>query len=326
MSIAYYKDLKFQSPDTYAVKHRSQEIRMESRSGGVFTALSDIILENHGVIYGCALTEDFNSIHVRAENADARDAMRGSKYTQSDMTDMFIRVKEDLENGREVLFSGTSCQVAGLSAFLGKDYEKLFLLDIVCHGVPSPAVWQRYLRWQEQCVNSRVIGVDFRNKHTYGWAAHYESLFMLNGRQINSQIFKTLFYGHWILRPACYSCPYKDTIHPGNITIGDYWGIDEITPSFNDDKGVSLVMINDEKGRILFQKACKDLEVINTKIEESIQPPLKAPFPEPKDRTRFWVDYQKRSFEYITKKYAGAGKMNKMKRFVKAVLRRARSR
>ena len=316
-SVNYYKRKKRSVPYTYAVKHLNMDIRMESRSGGVFTALSDFILGKGGVIYGCALTEDFSAAHIRAEDADTRDLMRGSKYIQSDMGDIFIRIKDDLQNGREVLFSGTSCQVAGLSAFLGKDYENLFLVDIVCYGVPSPAVWHRYLRWQEKKSKSLVIGAEFRNKYSFGWKSHLESLYMINGKQVNSQIFKSLFYGHWILRPACFHCPYKDVIHPGNITIADYWGIDRIEPSFNDDKGVSLVMINDEKGLDFFDTVHHDLEIIETDVEKSLQPSLIAPFPEPDDREMFWNDYRKKSFETIAKKYAGYGDFNRYKSYIK---------
>lgn len=322
MPLDFYKSKKYKSPDTYAVKHCDLSVRMESRSGGIFTALSDVVLEQGGVIYGCVLTDSFNAVHIRAETPEQRDAMRGSKYIQSEMTDMFKQVKKDLEGGRQVLFSGTSCQVSGLSAFLGKDYDNLLLVDIVCHGVPSPKVWQKYLSWQEKLADSKVIGVDFRNKHYFGWAAHHESLFMLNGKQVNSEVFKNLFYGHYILRPSCYKCPYKDVIHPGNITIADYWGIQKIAPSFDDNKGVSLVMINDNKGREWFQKVNKYLEIIETRIEDSLQPPLQRPFERPKNRTQFWNMMETKSFEAVAKKYGGYGEWNWIKRHIKASIRK----
>lgn len=127
-------------PKVYAVKHKDEEIRASSRSGGMFSALSDYVLEMDGAIYGCVLTKDFQAVHVRADRKETRDKMRGSKYIQSRLGETYKEVKIDLEEGREVLFSGTSCQVAGLKAFLGKKYETLFCVDIVCHGVPSPYV------------------------------------------------------------------------------------------------------------------------------------------------------------------------------------------
>lgn len=322
MEIKFYKEEKFHSPIVYAVKHTDITVRMESRSGGIFTALSDQVLNLGGIVYGCALTEEYNAVHMRAENAEERNLMRGSKYIQSNMSDMFCHVKEDLQTGRTVLFSGTSCQVAGLSAFLGRDYNNLLMIDIVCHGVPSPLVWHRYLEWQEERVQSKAVGVEFRNKYNYGWAAHYESIYMLNGKQINSDIFKKLFYSHYILRPACYKCPYKDIIHPGNITIGDYWGIDTAAPGFNDNRGVSLVLINDTKGKMWFEKTRGNLHVVETRIEDSIQPTLQAPFDEPINRKKFWEDFSSKPFVIIAKKYAGYGEWNWFMRHIKAIVKK----
>lgn len=315
---------KFEKPISFAIKHRDIKVRMASRSGGIFTALSDEVLRSNGVVYGCALTEDFTAIHCRAEDTKTRDQMRGSKYIQSEMRDVFREVHNDLESGRVVLFSGTSCQVAGLQSILGRDYRNLLTVDIVCHGVPSPMVWKDYLKWQEEKNHSKIICVDFRNKKDYGWKAHVESLFFENGRQISSKVFATLFYGHSILRPCCYKCPYKDIIHPGNITIADYWGIDKAVPGFDDDKGVSLVLINDDKGKTAFEAASKDLNSVETRIENSMQPPLIAPYHEPVNRTEVWSNYKKLSFEREVRKYGGYGfraeVKHKMKRIVKKIL------
>ena len=317
-----YKKGKFDKPITYAVKHKNFDIRMASRSGGIFTALSDELLKHAGVVYGCVLTDDFTAVHVRAEISENRDKMRGSKYIQSEMRDIFKSVKQDLVTGKQVLFSGTSCQVAGLRGFLGRDYENLFCVDIVCHGVPSPMVWKEYLKWPEERHGCKIKAVDFRNKRDFGWKDHVETLFLENGKQINSKVFTTLFYGHSILRPCCYQCPYKDVIHPGNITIADYWGIDEAAPGFNDDKGVSLVLINDEKGKNEFDKTQGVLEIVETRMEDSMQPPLRAPYNKPKNRQDVWNDYYTMSFEGEAKKYGGYGFVAKVKRKIRWILKR----
>ena len=129
--------MNWSQPKVYAVKHKDEEIRAASRSGGIFTALSDLVLDDGGTVYGCVLTDDFHAVHVRTDSRDGRNQMRGSKYIQSKMGDTYKKVQEDLNAKREVLFSGTSCQVAGLKYFLGKDYDNLICIDIVCHGVPS---------------------------------------------------------------------------------------------------------------------------------------------------------------------------------------------
>ena len=121
------------------------------------------------MVYGCVLTDDFDAVHIRADNAEERNRMRGSKYIQSKLGDIFRNVKADLDVRRNVLFSGTSCQVAGLKKYLGKEYDNLFCVDIVCHGVPSKKIWEAYLRWQEQKMHSKVASVDFRNKKDFGW-------------------------------------------------------------------------------------------------------------------------------------------------------------
>lgn len=173
--------------------------------------------------------------------------------------DTFKNVKADLDAQRSVLFSGTSCQVAGLKKYLGKEYDNLFSVDIVCYGVPSKKVWDAYLCWQEQKNHSKVASVDFRNKKDFGWHDHVETLCFENGKFTSSRVFKELFYGHTLLRPSCYECPYKSVMHPGDITIADYWGIEKAAPEFDDNKGVSLVLVNNEAGE-------RTLECVKAKL------------------------------------------------------------
>lgn len=285
----------------YAAKHKDENTRANSRSGGIFTALSDQFLSG-GVVYGCVLDENWNAIHIRTTSVNKRNMMRGSKYIQSAMGDCFRQVKTDLEDGKDVLFSGTSCQIAGLRCFLQKEYSNLLCVDIVCHGVPSKRVWHKYLDWQSK--GDKVIGVDFRNKTKYGWADHVETI-KTEKREIDSRVFKNLFYGHNVLRPSCYECPYKSIHHPGDITIADYWGIEKVAPELNDNKGVSLVLVNSQKGEEYFEKTKSEVEWKKTRIEDSMQPPLKAPFPRPITRDQFWKDFEEKDFSYIIKKYGG---------------------
>ena len=250
--------------------------------------------------------------------------MRGSKYIQSEMRGVFPAVKDDLEAKRKVLFSGTSCQVAGLIGYLGKNYENLFCVDIVCHGVPSPLVWKDYLRWQEKKNGSKVVGVDFRNKKDFGWKAHVETLFLENGKQVDSRVFTTMFYGHSILRPCCYQCPYKDVIHPGDITIADYWGIEKAAPAFEDAKGVSLVLVNNAHGRQLFDDTSDRFDYVQTRIEDSMQKPLIGPYDPPKSREQFWKDSRNKGFSIIAKKYGGYGLFAAIKRKARRFLKRVK--
>ena len=314
--------MNWDQPIVYAVQHKDEGIRASSRSGGIFTALSDFVLENHGVVYGCVLTQDFRAVHVRAENETVRNRMRGSKYIQSSMGDTFESVKRDLESGRRILFSGTSCQVAGLKGYLGKDYENLFCVDIVCHGVPNSKVWKKYLAWQEKKADAKVKSVNFRNKADFGWRDHIETLWFENGQKVNSKVFTALFYGHATLRPSCYECPFKSVMHPGDITIADYSGIEKAAPEFDDNKGVSLVLVNNDKGARIFETVKEQIKWKQTRLEDSLQPPLKAPFPEPKNRKTFWTDFENKDFDYIAKKYGGIGTINKVKRLLRKIKRK----
>lgn len=308
-------------PKTYAVKHKDLAARMASRSGGVFTAVSDLVLQDKGVVYGCILNEEFDAVHARAQTKEQRNKMRGSKYVQSMIGNTFLSVKKDLDQGRQVLFSGTSCQIAGLRAFLNNENQNLFCVDIVCHGVPSPKVWKKYLKWQEQRNHAVCSNVDFRNKQDYGWKAHIETLFFTdesgNEKKISSEVFKKLFYGHNILRPCCYKCPYKSIIHPGDITIADYWGIDKAAPGFNDDKGVSLILINNKQGFEMFQRIKDSVIYKGTEIKDSLQQPLIKPYDCPKEREKFWSDFFNKPFSKIARKYGAFGFRSRIRKIIK---------
>ena len=318
--------METRSIQVYAVKHRNMDTRMASRSGGIFTALSDWVLRDEGVIYGCILGKNFEALHTRAVTAAERNKMRGSKYIPSSMGDVFKQVKEDLIVGRKVLFSGTSCQVAGLLAYLEKNYNNLLCVDIVCHGVPSPTVWKSYLKWQEYKNKAKCEHVNFRNKVDFGWNAHVETLKMktVDGaiKAVNSKIFKTIYYSHNILRPSCYYCPYKSTEHPSDITIADYWGIEKAAPGFSDNRGVSLVLVNNKRGVTAFQNVKKDVEWRECKLEDSIRPSLEKPFEVPSTREQFWKDFQNNDFSMIANKYGGVGFVPLIKKKLNNLLRK----
>lgn len=163
-------------PTAYGARHRDMREVETSRSGAAFIAISDYILERGGVVYGAGYGEHFRVIHKRAVSKEERNEFKGSKYVQSDLRGIFRRVKQDLQSGRQVLFSGTPCQTAGLNSFIGKKLrENLILVDIVCHGVPGPQVWEEYLKFLEKKEGAVLVKVNFRDKNLFGWAAHKET-------------------------------------------------------------------------------------------------------------------------------------------------------
>ena len=291
---------------------------MASRSGGVFTALSDVVITENGVVYGCAVNAKNQAEHRRAVSKEGRDSLRGSKYVQSSMRNCFKGVSDDLNSGVPVLFSGTACQVSGLKGYLGDKAEKLLTIDIVCHGVPSPAVWSAFLKWMEDKYHGEVSSVNFRDKR-YGWMAHFESI-IINGHKRVADYYRAIFYKHYSLRPSCFQCPYANIDRIADITIADAWGIDRKHSYFNDDKGVSLVILNTGKGVSCFEKAKDDLEVVEVKSDDYMQPNLREPSKAPSNRVKFWDDFVEHGFGFVSWKYGDNTLKGNVKSIIKQIL------
>lgn len=295
---------KSQIQKSFAVKHKDADTRRASRSGGAFIAISDYILEKGGSVYGAAFDDDFSVKHIRAVTKEQRNRMQGSKYVQSVVGDSFARVKEDLQNGMYVLFSGTACQVAGLKRCLEKcDTSKLFTCDLICHGVPSPKIWREYLAYREKQYKGKVTNADFRDK-SIGWSAHRESVW-IDGKKHMSNGYTSLFYENEVERPCCYNCKYTSTDRPADFTLADFWGIDRVVKNFNDNKGVSLLLVNRDKAVELFDKIKEDIDFEQTDIQASIRsnPNIAHPTARPASREKFWEYYRKHGFEKTYRKY-----------------------
>lgn len=298
----------FDIPYVYAVKHRDEKVRLSSTSGGAFTALSDYILSQNGIIYGVKFDEQFNIIHSKAVTKEERDNFKGSKYVQSDLKDSFIEIKSLLKEGKYILFTGTPCQVSGLKSYLKNiNMEKLFLCDIVCHGTPSPLMWKEHIKYTELKKKSKIINYYCRSK-IKGWHGHNELNVFKNGlkdyKSSLSQKHKILFYSHNILRPSCHICKYTNLHRPSDITIADFWGIEKCMSDFDDNKGVSLILINTIKGKDLFNKIKNELDYMQSDIKSCLQPQLQYPNKASPMRDMFWEDYKKFGYIYIIKKYA----------------------
>lgn len=325
----YDKSLNLKEPEIYAARHKDIHEIETSRSGAAFIAISDYILENGGIVYGVGYKDHFRVAHKRATTKEERNEFKGSKYVQSDLDGIFRQVKEDLKQGNTVLFSGTPCQTAGLNSYIGKKFrENLVLVDIVCHGVPSPYIWRDYLAYIEEKYKNEVVKVDFRDKSRIGWSGHIESFIFNNGRKVESRIYTDLFYKHIMLRPSCSKCHFTNYIRPSDFTIADYWGWEKISKDFNiDNKGCSLLFINTIKGQILLNKISNNLFLLKSDKEKSVQPNLESPSVLDKRNTDFKIDFQRRGFKYVTKKYGNIGwrylinnNINKAKRKIKQII------
>ena len=277
----------------YAVKNKDEETRMNSSSGGVFSLLAEYTESQGGVIYGAAFDENMRVFHTRAETREEWQAFRTSKYVQSDLGDCFAQVKRDLSEGRNVLFTGTPCQVEGLNRFLNNtSTEDLLTCDVVCHGSPSPLIWHEWLRLIEES-KGKVISVNFREKEKTGW--HKSSLtvegenkkILLSGNH-SENAFSRMYFRHLIVRPSCHQCPYDSFQRPSDITIGDYWGFEKQFPDYDDDKGVSLVFCNSGKGKKAWDSISEYADFFRVEPKQCEQPSLLQQTPEAKGRTEFW--------------------------------------
>lgn len=259
-------------PLVYAAINNDESIRMQSSSGGIFTLLAEYVIENGGVVFGACFDRDWNVVHDYTETKEGLVRFRGSKYVQSNVGNSFSQVKIFLDAGREVLFSGTPCQVAGLKNYLRKPYPNLLTVDLVCHGVPSPDVWRKYLqetvckayriKKNKSAVNicDYISDIKFRAKDK-GWKKYSFKIEYKDGRiEINpfyENPYMNIFLSNLSLRPSCYVCPAKLNNVQSDITLADFWGVNKIDPNIDDDKGCGLLFLNNkEKIGLLYSLQC----------------------------------------------------------------------
>lgn len=288
----------------YAVKHKNEMEVASSRSGGIFIALSEYVLKQNGVVFGAQFETVKTVYHKKESDKIGVDRFKGSKYVQSAMNDCFMECYEELKKNRMVLFSGTACQIHGLKSYLEKkkmNLDKLLLVDIVCHGVPSPKLWRDFITETEIRMKKKVIKADFRDKNLFGWRAHMESFTFDDGSIVPMRRWTSLFYDHNMFRESCYSCPYTTPFRNSDITIADYWGIEKNAPEFDDDKGVSLVLIHSDKGKSCFEAIQDNIIFKETSLETSMQPNLIHPSNKGKEYDAFWKDFD----NYSTRRFMG---------------------
>lgn len=266
---------------TLAVRNPKEEERLASSSGGVFVALAHSVIEKGGVVFGAVFDEQWEVKHTYAEKMEGIRPMMGCKYLQSRIGNCYLEAEKFLRQGREVLFTGTPCQIAGLHRFLQKDYPNLLSADFLCHGVPSPGIWRKYL--DETLGRNRrkapllskalfpflkrtppITGINFRDKRIYGWKNYCFTVYgqSASGSQRKANVVSMIhgkntfmrgFLYDIYLRPSCYRCKCKNGVSHSDLTLADYWGINELMPDFDDDKGVSLLLLNTRKGLEVFQ-------------------------------------------------------------------------
>ncbi len=303
--------------EVFAVKNKDYESRLKSRSGGLFPLICNIAFNKNGVVYGAGFDNELNVKHIRIENIEDVDNLRGSKYVNSDINNCYTQAKMDLENGKFVVFSGTPCQIAGLRACLNyKEYENLVTVDLVCHGVPSHKIYKDYINFIKSKYNKMPNKFLFRDKF-YGWDTHIET-FIFGKKRVSSELYRNLFYSDLALRNSCYNCKFTNTNRISDITLGDYWGVEVLYPKFNDNKGVSQILINTTKGKKVFEKCLDKMDYIRTEEEDinyvlERQPCLRQPTAMPLGREEFWRKYNELGFNYVFNRFGETNLKKKLK-------------
>lgn len=318
---------KRQPVKVYASENKNETVRKESSSGGIFTLLAEQVIEEGGVVFGARFNENWEVVHSYCESKEELAQFRGSKYVQSCIGRVFLEAESFIKAGRKVLFSGTPCQIAGLRLFLKKEYENLLTIDFVCHGVPSSGVFQKYLReiiarkgGRKNSVFTHpnpaqmrdISRIYFRDK-SLGWKKFSFSLTLSTpagveqntvflSEPLNKNIYLKGFLSNLYLRPSCHACPVRDLKSGSDITLGDYWGITRVHPAYrNDDKGVSLVLVNTEKGFLSYERISEETTSLESDFRKAvaINPSIAKDVDMPCKRKDFFTMYKDRSFSLI---------------------------
>ena len=267
-------------------------LRLNSSSGGVFSEIARRIIKENGIVYGAAYSDDNSVIHIRVDNDSELKRLQGSKYVQSALNDMYTLVKKDLIGGRKVLFSGTPCQIEGLYKFLRKEYENLYTVDIICHGVTSRGFWEKYIKYLSNDEKNCIDNINFRDKQT-GWH-RFSFSYIKNGKKVSRLFiddpFCFFFDKHFTINPTCFNCKYASNDHEADITLGDLWGIQHFPNVPDDNQGVSLVIVSSKKGEELLSQA-NNIGLIPLDKEKALLYNLHEPPKKPNDYEDFWTTY-----------------------------------
>ena len=263
-------------PKAYAAYSKDEAVRMQSSSGGVFTEIAKAVLAEGGVVFGVAYNEQFEVVHICVDSETELAKLRGAKYAQSDLRGIFAEVKAELDAGQKLLFSGTPCQVGGLKAYLRKDYPNLLTVDFVCHSVPSPMAWREYVKYRAEQDNGGKLPqtIDLRSKTT-GWSRYqYSNLFRYEDganhiAKSTESLYMKLFVGGYINRESCENCQFKGYSRVSDLTIGDFWGIWDISPEMDDNKGTSVVLVQSSYSAELLAKISERLALKEVSLEEA---------------------------------------------------------
>lgn len=296
----------------FVLQYKNDTVRMNSTSGAAVNAIAEYILERGGCVYGAELSDDVKCRHIRIDSINDLTGIQGSKYVQSDLDLIFNDVRNQLDNGRYVLFVGMPCQISGLKSLLSKDYENLYTIDLVCHGVPSPGLFEDFVAHISRKYNKKVSNVVFRDK-SYGYSASNVKVYFDDGscKDCNNTVktFTRMMFSGLSLRPSCYDCAFKTMGRISDFTLFDCAMISAYCPQMDDDKGTTSVFVHSEKGLELLSKpdVMDKIRISDADIDELVKTEgtmmLSSARKNPK-RAAFFDDRQSLTYEQLCKKYA----------------------
>lgn len=311
-------------PIAFAAKSTDEAIRLRSSSGGVFYALASQMLQDGGFVCGAVFDERFHIRHIVSDKQEDLFRMMGSKYAQSDMGHCYREIKEKLRAGKKVLFSGCPCQVAGLRSYLGKDDPDLLLVELICHGIPSDQMLQAYIGMREKQYGAKLKRLEFRNK-AKGWHNSSVRMEFENGKiytePMTIDAFMQGYFRGISLKESCFSCQFRNFASGSDFTIGDFWGAEIETPDIDDNKGLSVVVSNSQKGTAFLEKA--SVSCIPIKIEKILKynQALVRSFDIGAQRTDFYKYVAEHSAEEAIQKHLEESLSQKVKRQGRYMLR-----
>lgn len=293
----------------YVVQFKDEGCLSRSASGGAFAALAVKTLENKGAVVGAAFSDTLEVSHIVVEKIEDLHKLQGSKYVSSSIGDVYARVKSILAEGREVLFSGTPCQIAGLNAYLSKQYDNLTTVDLACHGTPSSKLFGEYLKWLEACHGGTIEKYSFRDKSSGGWGLF--GSFTCKGRKKILNPYCDPYYATFLrgetYRKSCYSCKYANLNRPADLTVGDFWGISQYSGEhdFKEEQGLSLLLLNTGKGREVFDSLSDKVSFLSLSVEDACagNDNLYHPTKQPSIRDVIYEKLHSLSFDELQKTY-----------------------
>lgn len=315
-------------PIIYAAYAKNHDIRKSSSSGGIFSLLAKKILDENGIVIGAAMSEDFYyAKHIAVTSEDDLKLLRGSKYIQSYTGNIFETVKNALLNNKKVLFSGTPCQVVGLKSYLPETLqENLLTVDFICHGVPSPFIWEKYIKAREKEAAAKAVAVSFRKKIN-GWNNYSLFIEFSNGKIFSESVRENLYLRGFISdlfsRPSCYNCKIKDNAYQSDITLSDFWGAEKIFKDENIQDGVSLIIIHSEKGNDVVS-LIKDTAYLKQVEKTSALSGNKSYYQSAKRnpmRKKFMKEAQKKDIDKLLKKYCSYSLISRLRRKIYKIIK-----